>query len=141
MVGRRLPLLCTASGKAYFAFCEKEERGDLLKLLMASDNEQSSLARNRLFIAEMVGKIQADGVATNDGEWAQERHMAAIALPIRRDRHVLACLNVVYLKRAMRIGEAIERYLPSLRAAVSKIEDKLASGEVKTRSDGSSFAT
>jgi IclR family mhp operon transcriptional activator len=125
MVRRRMPLLFTASGKAYLAFCPEDERRQLLGLLMAGHDEQSALARREALVTRMLQRIRVDGYATNEGDWKQEAKISAIALPIRSGGRVLACLNVVFLKRAMSTAEAAGRFLPALRAAVSKIERAL----------------
>ena len=123
MVGRRLPLLFTASGKAYLGFCGEEERKALVQLMIDSNDEQSKLARSSTYIEALVGQVRANGVATNDGEWQEEKQVAAIALPIRYTDRILGCLNIVYHKRAMTVTEAVARHSPALRAAISKIED------------------
>ena len=125
MVRRRMPLLFTASGKCYLAFCPREERRNLLDLLKAGD-EQGALARNEPLVERMLKRIRSDGYATNEGDWKQESAIGAIALPIHDQGRVLACLNVVYLRRAMKSEEAARRYLPPLRAAVEKIEAGIA---------------
>ena len=125
MVRKRLPLLFTASGRAYLAFCPEEERTQLLQLLIASD-AQGGLARQTRIVSNMISKIHSDGYATNDGEWKQEAKISAIALPIRRDGRVLACINLVYLKRAMSLQEVVKVYLAPMRAAVDKIEGGVA---------------
>jgi IclR family mhp operon transcriptional activator len=131
MVRKRLPLLFTASGRAYLAFCPEEERTQLLQLLIASD-AQGGLARETRIIANMISKIRNDGYATNDGEWKQEAKISALALPVRREGRVLACINLVYLKRAMSLPEAVKRYLAPLRAAVERIEESLVDADDAT---------
>ena len=127
MVGRRMPMLFSASGRAYFAFCDQKERDELHRLMIESDDENSALARNPALLQRMVAKVQADGYGTNYGEWKREEHVAAIAVPIRYQGRVLACLNVVCLKRAVTLEALIERYLPALRGAVADIERQLTS--------------
>ena len=127
MVGRQMPMLFSASGRAYFAFCGERERGELLRLMIESDDENTELARNSTLVQRMVAKTQADGYGTNYGEWKREEHVAAIAVPIRHQGQVLACLNVVCLKRAVTLDALIERYLPALRGTVADIERQLTS--------------
>ena len=127
MVGRRMPMLCSASGRAYFAFCDQRERDELRRLMIESDGENAGLARNPELLQRLVAKVQGDGYGTNYGDWKQEEHVAAIAVPIRHRGQVLACLNVVCLKRAVTLEALIERYLPPLRSAVADIERKLIS--------------
>ena len=131
MVRRRMPLLYTASGRAYLAFCPDEERTQLLQLLLTND-AQGGLARQTKIIDNMISKIRSAGYATNDGEWKQEAKISALALPIRRGGQVLACINLVYLKRAMSLQEAVKKYLTPMRTAVEKIEAGLVDAEDAT---------
>lgn len=122
MVRRRMPLLFTASGKAYLAYCPEDERRHLLELLRAGNDEQASFARREAVVARMLERVRQLGYATNEGDWKQEAKIAAIALPVTNNANVLACLNVVFLKRAMSTEEAARRFLPAMRAAVARIE-------------------
>jgi len=126
MIRQRLPLLFTAAGRAYLAHCPQEERRQILQLLVAGNDEQANFARNRVLVDQMLEKVRQQGYAINDGEWQQQLKISALSLPIRRQESILACLNIVFLRKAMSIPEAIERYLPPLREAVGKIEAMLA---------------
>ena len=53
--------------------------------------------------------------------------VGAVAMPIRRGEEVLGCLNVVYLRRAVSTGQAVEQFIPALRRAVHRIETGLVS--------------
>jgi IclR family mhp operon transcriptional activator len=125
MIRQRMPVLFTAAGRAYLAYCSDEERRQILQVLVAGNDEQASFARNRVLVTQMLEKVRRQGYATNEGEWSQQTKIAAIALPIRHNEHVLAAINVVFLKKAISINEAAERLLPHLRTAVEKIETRL----------------
>lgn len=125
MIRQRMPVLFTSAGRAYLAFCSAEERQQILRLLVAGNDEQANFARNRVLVDQMLEKIRRQGYATNDGEWHQQQKIAALAVPVRHKEHVLASINVVYLRKAMSTKEAVERYLPELNAAVAKIETRL----------------
>jgi len=127
MVGRRMPLLYTASGRAYLAFCPEEERAQLLQMLIAADDEQSGFARNPALVRRLVNRVRTDGYGLNDGDWKAEAKVGAVAMPIRRGEEVLGCLNVVYLRRAVSTGQAVEQFIPALRRAVHRIETGLVS--------------
>ena len=47
--------------------------------------------------------------------------LSAIAVPIRRRGRIVACINCVWLLDAADEREIVERYLPALRRAASKI--------------------
>lgn len=126
MIRQRMPVLHTSAGRAYLAWCSAEERQQILRLLVAGNDEQANFARNRVLVDQMLEKVRRQGYATNDGEWNQQIKIAAIAVPIRHNGHVLASINVVFLKKAMSLAEAVERYLPELNAAVGKIQARLS---------------
>lgn len=125
MIRQRLPVLLTAAGRAYLAFCGDEERKQIVQQLIADNDEQASFARNSVLVEKMVEKVRGQGYATNDGEWNLHQKIGAIALPIRHKGKVLGCINVVYLKKAVSTAEAVRRYLPELQAAIAKIENRL----------------
>jgi IclR family mhp operon transcriptional activator len=125
MVGRRLPYLLTAAGRAYFGSCGEEEREDILGVLRSGDDQQSRLAHDEAYIRNLVKRVQASGVGTNEGDWDTEKKIGAIAMPIFHRNRVLGCLNIVYLTRALAVDEALKKYGAPLRAAVEKIGSRL----------------
>lgn len=123
MVGRRLPLLATATGRAYMAFCPEAERKQIVAMLGKRKNdENAALARDPEALATLLQRTRRQGYGKSFGEWRSEKRIAAIALPIRAPDRLLGCLNLVYLAKAMPIREAAERYLPALRDVVARIE-------------------
>lgn len=125
MIRQRMPLLLTASGRAYLAFCDPQQREQILGLLASGSDAQSALARNRVLVDPLLERIRAQGYATNDGEWSMQQQISAIAMPIRFQNQPLATLSVVFLRKAMGVQDAARRYLPELQAAIAKIEDRL----------------
>jgi len=126
MIRQRMPVLFTSAGRAYLAYCGNEERQQVLRLLVAGNDEQANFARNRVLVEQMLEKVRRQGYAGNEGEWNQQLKIAALAMPVRHKQQVLASINVVFLKKALSVAEAAERYLPDLKAAVEKIEQRLA---------------
>lgn len=128
MVGRRLPLLMTATGRAYFAYCPATEREELIELMIARQDEQSPLAADRRFIERLIEHTRKRGFGENNAHWDQERKIAAIAVPILHQERVMGCLNLVYIAKAMPVDEAARRYLSPMRRVVATIEEGLATG-------------
>ncbi|MDB5840154.1 MAG: Mhp operon transcriptional activator [Herminiimonas sp.] len=123
MVGRRLPMLLTAAGRAYFAHCAEEEREDILHVLRANDDEQARLAGDTRYIGNLVKRVRQDGFGSNNGDWDSEKKIGAIAMPVIYRKKVLATLNVVYLTRALTTDQAVQKYAAPLRMAVEKIAE------------------
>jgi len=122
MLGRRLPLLFSASGRAYLAHCPERERRELLRVLAAgADESQARLARDKGLARTLVARLRSEGYALNDGDWQAEPHLGALAVPVFAGGRVLACLNVVYLRRAIGAADAVKKFLPALQAAAEAI--------------------
>ena len=64
------------------------------------------------------------GYGENYAHWRVENRIAAIALPIHNQEHLLGCLGLVYIAKAMPIQEAAKRYLPMMRETVDQIETR-----------------
>jgi IclR family transcriptional regulator, mhp operon transcriptional activator len=142
MVGRRLPILLTAAGRAYFALCPDGEREDILDLLRsgAGGEEQKALACDDAFIRALVRRVRADGFGSNHGDWAAQNKIGAVAVAIVSQERVLASLNVVFLSRAVTLAEAKRRYVPELQTAAREMIEGLeaeASGSAVKNVSGS----
>lgn len=125
MVGRRLPMLRSATGRAYLAFCPENERQSILTLLQSRDDEQGELARDRNYVHSVLSRTRHRGYGYNYGDWGEEGKIAAIALPIKSKGRVLGCLNLIYIKQAMTIEEAEKKYLQKMIETVTAIESKI----------------
>ncbi|NYZ13831.1 DNA-binding transcriptional regulator [Azospirillum sp. RWY-5-1] len=125
MIRQRMPVLYTASGRAYLAHCGEEERQQILRLLIVEGGEQAGLARNRILVDKVLNRVHEQGYASNDGEWSQQVKVSALALPVRHRGGVLATINIVFMKSVMSVGEAADRYLGHLTAAIAKIEAQI----------------
>lgn len=134
MVGRRLPMLLTAAGRAYFAFCGNAERESLLDLLRRGEEEQALLARDETFIRKLVEQARRDGFATNQGDWQSQKKIGAVAVPILHQGKALGSLNVIYLNKAVSPAEAVQRFVPPLQQAAAKIMAALSHPPIE--SDG-----
>ncbi len=127
MVGRRLPILLTAAGRAYFAMCPDEEREDILELLRsgAGGDEQQAFARNDALVRKLIRRVRDDGFGSNHGDWTAQAKIGAVAVAISADERVIASLNVIFLSRAVRLEDAVRRYVPELQKAALDIAEAL----------------
>ncbi|MBL8471702.1 MAG: DNA-binding transcriptional regulator [Rhodocyclaceae bacterium] len=125
MIRQRMPILFTAAGRSYLAFCRDEERAQILQLLESGHDDQAAFARNRKLVEQLLDKVRRQGYATNEGEWSPQSKISAIGMPVRYEGYALASINVVFLKKALTLDEAVVRLLPALEKAVVKIEKAL----------------
>ena len=134
MVGTRLPMLYTAAGRAYLAFCPQQEQETILQLLRDEDTELQMLARSPQRLAGLLQQIRADGYATNDREWRREPRFSALALPVRNGDAVLGSLNMIFTARSMSVKEAAAKHLAAMSRAVNQISSAL--GQASTEDVG-----
>jgi IclR family mhp operon transcriptional activator len=73
----------------------------------------------------LVSSTLRRGWAVNEGEWLPQADFAAIALPVRAGRRVVAAINLVFPKSAVSRVELARRYVLPLRELVESIGARL----------------
>lgn len=125
-LNRRLPMLLTAAGKAYFAFAGQTEQRRTVTALRERRDEQSTIARNDKLLEQLTRRVLDDGYALNDGDWA-DRRLGGVGVPIRsRDGRVLASMSMLYTRRPVTRQVIDNEFVPALRAGAGRIEALLA---------------
>ena len=124
-LGSNLPLLRTAAGRAYLAFCSDDERELLLAMVREKGGVEGQLARDARTVRQMLEQTRERGYAINEGDWIGNGRFGALAVPIIRKKRVLGCLDTVFSKRAIRIADAQVKYVPQMQAAARAIEKKI----------------
>jgi IclR family mhp operon transcriptional activator len=122
--GLRLPMLMSATGRAYLAFCADKERRAILENLRRSNAPEDKRARDESYVRNLLATTRRNGYGERHREIFDKT--GAIAVPISRAGHVLACLNISFIASALTPSEAADRYLRSLRAAATSIEKGLS---------------
>ncbi|HBZ9029061.1 TPA: DNA-binding transcriptional activator MhpR [Raoultella ornithinolytica] len=125
MVGRRLPLLLTASGLTWLAFAPDHERQAMIEILAARPEEEYQLAREPEKLAAILERTRRQSYGENFRGWQQEEKIASIAVPIRSQQRVIGCLNLVYMAKAMSLEQAAQKYLAPLQKVAAQIESRM----------------
>ena len=126
MVRRRLPLLSTAAGRAYLAFCPEDERTDLLSRLEIEPGCPANISRGSGIHAQDARRFSCPWPCNEyrrvEGRAQNHRDSrTSVPPPTRRSLHQHRHAQ----KSAITIETARERYLGSLTAAARKIQDYL----------------
>ena len=118
--GFRVPILASASGLAYLAFCPKEQREAILDALAKSKREEDKPARNRKKLYDSLLEFRKRGYAL----WRRPRRVSdeiSLSVPVMSRDRLLACLTIRFSSTAVPESDAIRRFVPRLRAVSERI--------------------
>jgi IclR family mhp operon transcriptional activator len=119
--GVRVPMLGSAAGRAYLAYCGSPERDALLELLSRSSLPEDRLARSRIDVERLLDETRAQGfgMAHRPRRVSEE---TSLAIPVRAKDRVLATVTVRYAATAVPLRMAVDQFLPKMREVAHKIE-------------------
>jgi IclR family mhp operon transcriptional activator len=119
VAGWRFPLLPSASGRAYLAFCPDDERALILSHLVAAREPGHEIALDRPRLDALLDRVRADGYGSRFGEEPVES--GAIAVPIFGTDHLLGCVTITFIRRGTTPADVAERCLEPMRDAARQI--------------------
>lgn len=119
-IGYRLPLLATAAGLAYIAFCPDEEIEEILDAVRKSEDRFDVLAKDRRRTRLLIAKTRKDGYGSRQGGVVAET--GSIAVPIFHGGHVKASIGITFFATVLNPSEAAAKYLVHLKRAAHEIE-------------------
>lgn len=122
MPGRRLPLLTTAAGRAYLAFAPPQEQELLCEMIRNGDGPDAELARNPRVVQTLLKQTLNRGYGINRGDWVAEPKFGAVAVPLRYQDRVIACINVIYLNAAVKDQPMVDAIVKTLLKHARVIE-------------------
>ena len=128
--GIRVPMLTSAAGRAYLAYCSTPQREALLELLSRSSLPEDRLVRSRVEVERILNetRTQGYGMAQRARRVSEE---TSLAIPVRGKDRVLATISVRYAATAVPLRTAVEQFLPKMRDVVSKIEQEFGANETR----------
>lgn len=121
MVGKHVPLLHTAGGHAYLAFCPDEERKVIFEMLRKSGKAEHALVHDPHMISQIIDRTREHGFGFRTGGYRNHTH--SVSLPILSEGRVLACLTVICLKSAVTFDEMVRNFVPRLQETCNAICD------------------
>jgi IclR family mhp operon transcriptional activator len=123
--GVHIPMMTSAAGRAYLAFCSPVRRDSLLELLARSPLLADRLARNHGEVESLLKETRSQGfgMAHRVRRVSEE---TSLAIPVRAKNRVLAAIAVRYTAAAVPLRTAVEQFLPEMREVAQKIESKIA---------------
>ncbi|MDE2363448.1 MAG: helix-turn-helix domain-containing protein [Hyphomicrobiales bacterium] len=128
-VGRRIPMLISALGRAHLAFCPDDERREIVSGLTASTRDYDLPARDARYVSGLLASIRRKGYAVTEPN--RNDQAFGLALPVRHEGRVLACVCLRYLGKSSSEAMVAQRYLEPMKDAVRAISAAMiAAGSV-----------
>ena len=128
-IGTRTPLLLSALGRAYFAFCDDAECGRIVERLRQSADPLDQIARSSERVESLRRETRRRGFSVTDKRYldtAYDGLIWGIGVPIIADGKVAAAINVMFLRSAMTLDDGIIELVPTLQAAAREIGNAVA---------------
>ncbi len=119
-LGHRLPLLETAMGQAYLAFCDVSEQKILRELLRASALEDGSSTEE--MIESLIAQARRRGYGLRLPR--ASGGSATVAVPVLRDAQILGVLSMTTFGNLMN-EKLLATYLPVLRNTAQSIVEAI----------------
>jgi IclR family mhp operon transcriptional activator len=121
VVGLRFPMLRSATGRAYLAWCPDVEREEILAGLLRTRESGFELVLDRSRLTDLLEETRAQRYGLRVGE--EHPESGAIAVPILTNAGVLGCVNITYIRRAHRAADVAARCLDALWRTSTEIAD------------------
>jgi IclR family mhp operon transcriptional activator len=130
--GFQLPLLNTATGRAYLAHCPTVQRDALIEILARSNKEEDRPARDRTELLRTLAEVKSQGFATT----TRTRRLVdeyTISVPVPLNERILAALTVRFIASALPLKTGLDRFLPKLRQCAAKISSVFLEQQAEAR--------
>jgi IclR family transcriptional regulator, mhp operon transcriptional activator len=119
VAGTRFPILASATGRTYLAFCREDERAQILGNLAHSADSGDEFIQDRARLDELFKEVRRLGYGYRYGEPPKES--GAIAVPIVAGDRVLGCVNMTFMIAALTPDGAAKKHLLDLRNTADEI--------------------
>ncbi len=128
--GTILPLLTSATGKVFLAFCDDVTRKTLVDVCAQSPEPENEVARHPRLVAQTLKQVRKQGYAFGPGAGRTEVTVqtATFSVPIRSRGHLIGCLAMRYLSAGMSRQQVVDRYLSVMRRFARRIGTRVAGG-------------
>jgi IclR family mhp operon transcriptional activator len=126
-VGHRVPMLGSASGRAWLAFAPDVVRRITLDLIAGSgDSPWREMAASREKVGRLLAAVRRLGIAMAPSP--VEAGSTSLATPLLLGDRCLGCLGTRYFTRALPSAAARETLYPKLRDAARRIGEAIGQG-------------
>ncbi len=116
--GFRVPIVTSAGGHVFLAYCTPQERRAVLRLVAMTS--QSPQTFDAVALDRKIAVVRREGYAVFT---RRQDHEGAISVPILSDGRYLASLTMRYIYGAVTEADIVDRFLPRLLETSRQIGD------------------
>lgn len=131
MVGQSLPILDTASGRAYLAFSPQVERETTLSNLRLSQGLDTSIVMEDGPLAHIIERSRQLGMAFRMKGFRSAT--MSLSAPILREARVVGCLTLIWTASALKFERALALYGAVLIGTANDIAGAIESEDEDVR--------
>ena len=132
-IGDQVDIILSAVGRAYLAFCPKNEQNEVLGSLYTGGRFSSPLSIKRAQLLNDLKTVRLRGYGCREQRFvgATMRNkilsdqLQAIAVPVRVETKVVGCINMLWPKRTESIDRFADKHLADLQGAAEHIANCL----------------
>ena len=133
-IGHKINLPLSAVGRAYLAFCDRDECTTILAELRKSRNLANKLIHDEQKFSDDLTEIRRAGYAIREPSFGGGQKplrsefddgLNAIAVPIQLNKKILGCISLVWLRKAIPTKDIVREYLTDLQKAAGEISYQL----------------
>jgi IclR family transcriptional regulator, mhp operon transcriptional activator len=121
--GYTLPLLECSVGKAYIAYCDEEERNNIISSLSKLNTEEDKRAHSILEDGFLVKQILDQGYAKHEYNQYTENpgKTSSLGVPIFVDGKLAGAMALIFFSSAMSISNAARDYIEEMKRTAEAI--------------------
>ena len=122
-INMRLSLVGRAMGRAYLAFCSRQECRALLDVLSLSENAEDRLAHDRKSMDAVLREIRAQGYATRPP--GIRPVSGTLAVPVFEGRRAVASIGLTWIASTLSNEQAVAKYLAPMQELSRTVSARL----------------
>lgn len=122
-IGSRVPMLASATGRAYLAAQPPAERERIIALLHDSTDPFERLARDPAAAQQLIEETVRRGYGLSDQEFLRTNRGAAVS--VMADGRAVCVINLIAVASLATLADLEQRHVPMLLAAKAELEEQL----------------
>ncbi len=123
-INMRLSLVSRALGRAYLAFCSREECRALLDILQLSPHPEDALAHDRRAINAELRGIRKQGYALRLP--GVRPVSGTLAVPVFEGKRVVATIGMTWISSSLSNEQVLDKYLEPMQRLSQGVSERLA---------------